>query len=77
MSVCVCVCVCVCVKCHRRSYRGSRFQSRTAVETQTELSGHQVCSGEECPNTVGTSLIRTPMGQKKVSLLVKCPYFRG
>ena len=25
----------------------------------------------------GTSLIRTPMGQKKVSLLVRCPHFRG
>ena len=24
-----------------------------------------------------TSLIRTPMGQKKVSLLVRCPHFRG
>ena len=24
----------------------------------------------------GTSLIRTPMGQKKVSLLVRCPHFR-
>ena len=25
----------------------------------------------------GTSLIRTPLGQKKVSLLVRCPDFRG
>ena len=25
----------------------------------------------------GTSLIRTPMGQKKASLLVRCPNFRG
>ena len=25
----------------------------------------------------GTSLIGTPMGQKKVSLLVRCPHFRG
>ena len=25
----------------------------------------------------GTSLIRTPMGQNKVSSLVRCPYFRG
>ena len=25
----------------------------------------------------GTSLIRTPMGQKEVSLLVRCPHFRG
>ena len=25
----------------------------------------------------GTSLIRTAMGQKKVSLLVRCPHFRG
>ena len=25
----------------------------------------------------GTSLIRTPMGQKRVSLLVRCPHFRG
>ena len=24
----------------------------------------------------GTSLIQTPMGQKKVSLLVRCPHFR-
>ena len=24
----------------------------------------------------GTSLIRTPLGQKKVSLLVRCPDFR-
>ena len=28
-------------------------------------------------NTSGTSPIQTPMGQKKVSLLVKCPHFRG
>ena len=25
----------------------------------------------------GTPLIRTPMGQKKVSILVRCPHFRG
>ena len=25
----------------------------------------------------GTSLIRTPLGQKKVSLLVRCPDFQG
>ena len=25
----------------------------------------------------GTSLIRTPMGQKKVSFIERCPYFRG
>ena len=25
----------------------------------------------------GTSLIRTPLGQTKVSLLVRCPDFRG
>ena len=25
----------------------------------------------------GTSLIRSPMGQKKVLLLVRCPHFRG
>ena len=25
----------------------------------------------------GTSLIWTPMGQKKASLLVRCPHFRG
>ena len=25
----------------------------------------------------GTPVIWTPMGQKKVSILVRCPYFRG
>ena len=25
----------------------------------------------------GTSLIQTPVGQKKVSFLVRCPHFRG
>ena len=30
-----------------------------------------------CVYDSGTSLIRTPMGQKKVSLLVRCPHFRG
>ena len=25
----------------------------------------------------GTPLIQTPMGGKKVSILVRCPYFRG
>ena len=27
--------------------------------------------------TSGTSLIQTPLGQKKVTLLVRCPDFRG
>ena len=40
----------------------------------SQLNTHQV---SELLLYSGTSLIRTPMGQKKVSLLVRCPHFRG
>ena len=38
---------------------------------------HQHCELHKGSSYSGTPLIQTPMGQKKVSVLVRCPHFRG
>ena len=42
-----------------------------------EVSSVQRCPYREVPLYSETSLIRTPVGQKKVSFIERCPHFRG
>ena len=51
----------------------------TQVCAKEREGGGYACTVLNMQHTVysGTSLIRTPLGQKKVSLLVRCPDSRG
>ena len=58
---------------HEHSENGVE-QSPNETEDLCERERERECV---CVLYSGTSLIWTPMEQKKVSLLVRCPHFRG
>ena len=79
--MCVCLCVCVCVV--QLLWEKEREElSLTEKQTFIDLGCGNgllvyLLTSEGVSHCSGTSLIWTPMGQKKVSFIVRCPHFRG
>ena len=59
----------MCTNRKTAEYNGTHYAIHYDGRARSDTTVHVIASG--------TSLIRAPMGQKKVSLLVRCPHFNA